>query len=193
MGADHQGGPADHRRSGHDGDGAGEVRVQLLRDPRLGAVGGLRCHDQGCRRARRARAGRAVRRIVHVADQLRLAGPGPGARHRGPAARADAVLHRADRQGGPPLGRLGDRADRRLLPVHAGTGIWRGGAGRARPDPRRGGRAELRRTAACVRTRRCRSAGRHLGGGVRDHPGGRRRPRPSPRRRRSRTTCTPAS
>ena len=55
-----------------------------------------------------------------------------GARHRRPAAHPDALLHRADGQGGPPLGGLGDLADRHLLPVHAGA--------RATAPPRWSGR-----------------------------------------------------
>ncbi len=52
--------------------------------------------------------------------RLHLAGAGPGARHRRPAARADALLHRAHGQGGPQVGGVGHLADRHLLPVHPG-------------------------------------------------------------------------
>ena len=41
LGADHQGGPADRRRGNDDGDGAGQVRCELLRDPRRRADRGL--------------------------------------------------------------------------------------------------------------------------------------------------------
>ena len=78
-------------------------------------------HHRGRRRPRRAGPRRAVRRLADLADRLHLAGARAGAGHRGPAAHPDALLHRADRQGGPPLGGLGDRADRRLLPVHPGA------------------------------------------------------------------------
>ena len=44
---------------------------------------------------------------------LHLARDRARARHGGPPARADALLHGADRQGGPSLGRVGDLADRR--------------------------------------------------------------------------------
>ncbi len=118
LGADHQGRPADRRRGRHDRHGARQVRPELLRDPRLRAVGDQRRHHRGRRRPRRARPGRAVRRVAHLADQLHLAGAGAGARHRGTAARADALLHRAHRQRGTAKRRLGHRADRRLLPVH---------------------------------------------------------------------------
>ncbi len=123
VGADHQGRAADRRRRTDDRDGAEQVRAELLRDPGLGAVGHLRGHHQGRVRPGRAGPGRAVRRIAHVADQLHLAGAGAGARHRGPAARADAFLHRADRERGSAVGGLGDRADRRVLPVHPGARV----------------------------------------------------------------------
>ncbi len=126
------------------------------------------------RQARRAGARRPVRRQPDVADQLHLAGAGACARHRGPAARADALLHGADRQGGPALGGVGDRPDRRVLPLHAGAGLRRGGTRRAGRNPRRPGCAELGGAAAGVRTRRRGSARHHLGGGVRDDPRGRR-------------------
>ena len=46
LGADHQGRPADRRRRADDGDGAGQVRVQLLRDPRRRADCGLGRHHR---------------------------------------------------------------------------------------------------------------------------------------------------
>ena len=67
----------------------------------------------------------------HVEAGLRLAGPGPGARDGGPAARADALLHGADGQGRPSLGGLGDLADRHLLPVQPGHRLRRRRPGRA--------------------------------------------------------------
>ena len=42
--------------------------------------------------------------------RLHVARPGAGARHRGPAARADALLHGSDRQGGPQVGGVGHLA-----------------------------------------------------------------------------------
>ena len=148
VGADHQGGPADRRRGPDDGDRAGQVRPQLLRHPRLGAAGDLECHHRGRRQARRAGAGRPIRRLVHLEDQLDLAGSGAGAGHRGTSARADAVLHRADGQGGPAFGGLGDRADRRVLPVHPRARLRRRGVGRARPR-------SSRRRAARIPPPRC--------------------------------------
>ena len=52
-------------------------------------------------------------------DRLRVARARAGARHRGPAAHPHALLHGADRDRGPPFGRVGDLADRAVLPVHA--------------------------------------------------------------------------
>ena len=53
------------------------------------------------RPARHPQPGHAVRQAeTSKIDFISLA-PGPGARHRRPAARADALLHGADRQGGP--------------------------------------------------------------------------------------------
>ena len=66
--------------------------------------------------------------------RLRVARPRPGARHGGPSAHPDAVLHGADRHRGPPFGGVGDLADRPVLPVHAGAGLRRGCAAAARHD-----------------------------------------------------------
>ncbi len=111
----------------------------------LGAAQAARLggHHRRRRRARRAGSRRAVRRLDDLADQLHLAGARAGARHGGPAARADALLHRAHRQGSPPLGGVGDRPHRRLLPVHPGAGLRRRGAGRARRASWRPRAAEL--------------------------------------------------
>ena len=57
-----------------------------------------------------------------------------------------------------------------------GAGLRRRGPGRAGRNPGGPRRAELGRTAAGVRARRCGPARRHLGGGVRDDPRGGRRP-----------------
>ncbi len=51
------------------------------------------------------------------ADRHRVARPRARARHRRPAAHLDAVLHRAERQGGAQLGRVGDVHHRVLLPA----------------------------------------------------------------------------
>ena len=115
--------------AGRDDDlGARAVRVQLLR-PAAGR------HRHG-RRGRRGahRAGQAVRRQRDEPAELPVARPRARARHRRPAARAHALLHGADGQGGAPLGRLGDLADRHLLPVHAGARLRRRGPGRAGGD-----------------------------------------------------------
>ena len=107
-------------------------------------------------------------------DFLSLAiAPGPG--HRRPAARVDALLHRADRQGGAALGGLGDQPDRCLLPVHTGPGLRRRGHRRTRQDPRRGGQGERRRAAAGPGTGRHDSARRDLRRCLRDDPRRRRR------------------
>ena len=67
-----------------------------------------------------------------VEARLHLAGVGAGARHRGPAAHPDPLLHGAGLQGGPEVGELGDRHDRHLLPDDAGPRLRRGRAGRVR-------------------------------------------------------------
>ena len=66
----------------------------------------------------------------------------------------DALLHRAARERGTPVGGVGDRPDRRLLPVHARAGLRRRRHRRARPHPQGTRRAELGRAAAGLRTRR---------------------------------------
>ena len=97
--------------------------------------------DKAVASARRAGPRRAVRRLDRPRKINFISlGAGAGARHRGSAARADALLHRADRQGGPPLGGVGDRAHRRVLPVHPGARLRRRGARRTGPDPGGGGR-----------------------------------------------------
>ncbi|GMA86572.1 hypothetical protein GCM10025868_18220 [Angustibacter aerolatus] len=83
--------------------------------------------------------------------RLRVALARPGARHRGPAARADALLHRALGQGGPAQRGLGDLGDRDLLPVHPGARVRRRRPGRAEGHQRRTGQGELGRTPAGVR------------------------------------------
>ena len=156
--------------------GAGQVRCELLRDPRRRPDRGLGLDGRGRRRPRRAGSRRPVRRVADIADQLHLAGAGTGARHGGPAPRADALLHGADRQGGTSLGGVGDRAHRRLLPVHPRAGLRRRGARRTGRHPGGPRRAERRRAAAGVRTRWRGPARHHLGRRVRDDPRGGRRP-----------------
>ena len=132
LGADHQGRAADRGRRGDDRLGARDQRLQLL--------------DAARRRGRDRRQpddpqpGPAVRQVRDLQARLPLARPGAGARHRGPAARADALLHGADREGGPQVGRVGHLAHRHLLPVHARARLRRRGAGRA-PTPSRRRRA----------------------------------------------------
>jgi hypothetical protein len=122
-----------------------------------------------------ARARQGVRPGTTPRAELHLAGAGPGARHRRPAAHPDALLHRADGQGGPQLGGLGDLADRPVLPVHADPRLRRRGARRAGADRRR-------HPARPTRQRRCwptSSAGRccwaSSRGRLRDDPRGGRR------------------
>ena len=81
------------------------------------------------------------------------------ARHGRPAAHPDAVLHRAERQGGAHLGRLGRRPDRRLLRDDHVPGLRRPGAARrGRHDRRRRrGRQPGRAAARAERRRRCRA------------------------------------
>ena len=101
--------------------------------------------------------GQAVRPDRHDQARLHLAVAGAGARHRGPAARPDALLHGADREGGPPLGGLGDLADRHLLPVHPRPRLRRRGTGRdrrrSRPHPARATRPHrCSRTSSAARS-----------------------------------------
>ena len=88
----------------------------------------------------RARA--EVRRERHQQDRLPLARHRPGARYRGPAAHPDPLLHRADLTGRAEVGAVGDRPDRRLLPLHAGARLrCRGAAQQGRHATRSSPRA----------------------------------------------------
>ncbi|CAA9239680.1 MAG: Putative symporter YjcG, partial [uncultured Corynebacteriales bacterium] len=177
LGADRQGRPADDRRDADDDLRHGEVQLQ----PVLAA--GLRGHRE--RQGRRLpQPGPAVRRRG-LEDQGRpdQPGPGPGARHRRPAAHPDPLLHRADGQGRPPLGAVGDRHHRLVLPPHAGPRLRCRGAGRQRRHPgAEPGRQHRGPTVGGGAGRRRRLAGRgdlpglHRLGGVRDDPGGGGRP-----------------
>ena len=69
-------------------------------------------------------------------DRFHLARPGAGARNGRPAAHSDALLHRADGQGGPQICGVGDRADRPVLPVHPGPRLRGGRTGRSRRPSR---------------------------------------------------------
>ena len=69
----------------------------------------------------------------HQQARLPVAGPRPGARHGGPAAHPDPLLHRPDLPGRPQVGALGDRPDRHLLPVHPGARLRCPGPGAGRP------------------------------------------------------------
>ena len=75
-----------------------------------------------------------VRHDRHLQDRPALARHRAGARHRRPAAHPDPLLHRADRQGRPQVGDLGDRHHRRLLPDDPRPRLRRGGAGRRQGD-----------------------------------------------------------
>ena len=105
---------------------------------------------------------------------------GADVRHRRPAAHPDALLHRAQRQGGAQVGAVGDRLDRLLLPADLHHRLRRDHLRADQPAvPRRQGRAARRRQHGGdppgQRGRRQRLPRLHLGGGVRDHPGGGRR------------------
>ncbi len=95
--------------------------------------------------------------------------------HRGPAARAPAVLHRPDEQAGAQVGRVGHLAHRRVLPAHPGGRLRRRGARRSRGDQRRPRQGQLRGPPARLRARRVGDARRHLGHRLRDDPRRRRR------------------
>ena len=109
-------------------------------------------------------------------DRLHLAVAGAGARHRRPAARADALLHGAHARRRPvarvvwAIWLIGIFY---LFTLVLGYGA--GGAGRAGDDRRRTRRGQLGSTAARLRARRHDPAGRHRRGGLRDDPRGRRR------------------
>jgi hypothetical protein len=94
----------------------------------------------------------------------------------GLAARADALLHRADGEGRPPLGGLGDLADRHLLPVQPGDRLRRRRPRRPRADPRCARRGQRRGTAAGLRARRHGVPRHHRRRRVRHDPGGGRGP-----------------
>ena len=116
--------------------------------------------------------------------ELRLAQPGAGARHGRAAAHPDPLLHGAHGQGGPYVGAVGDRAHRQLLPDDPRAGLRCGRHAGHRPGERgRRLRWQPGITLAGRGGRRWRRdhgwrhpAGADLGGGVRDHPGGRRGP-----------------
>ena len=122
-------------RRDHDDLGAGEVRLQ----PVLAA--GSRPSTAAARprptSSTRATSTASRRPAGSTSSRWRW----PGARHRGPAARPDALLHRADGAGSASLRGVGDLADRHLLPVHPGARIRRRRARRTRNDPRRPGAA----------------------------------------------------
>ncbi|CAA9357424.1 MAG: SSS sodium solute transporter superfamily, partial [uncultured Microvirga sp.] len=119
---DHQGRAAPRGRRRDDGVGARHEGLQPV-----GAARRRRRQQPG---PRRGAAG--PRPAVHQPRRLHLPRPRARARHGGPAAHPHALLHRADGQGGPPLRRVGDLADRRVLPVHAGARVRRGRPRRAR-------------------------------------------------------------
>ncbi len=130
---------------------------------------------RGRGRGRRPGAGRQVRPVGPDEARLHLSRPGAGPGDRRPAAHSDAVLHRADREGGPQVRGLGDRPDRCLLPVHPDPRLRSGGTRRAGPDQGGAGRCQLGGSVAGLRTGRHGPARGHLGGGLRDDPGSGRR------------------
>ena len=150
LGADHQGRPADHRRR----------RLHRL-DPRPERLQPLRGHRPGGglppRRHHDPRADAPVRHLRNHEAGLRLPRDRARVRRSGPAARADALLHRALGQGGPPLGGVGDRPHRLLLPVHPGARLRRRVHGGRRRDRHAARRLELRRTGPglCASAARC--------------------------------------
>ena len=86
----------------HDRLGARQVRVQPLRPARRRGRPVEQHAASSC-----STPAPQYGKTGTTQARLRLAGARAGPRHRGPAARADAVLHGADRQGGPPLGAAG--------------------------------------------------------------------------------------
>ena len=130
LGPDHQGRPADRRCRPDDVLGAEQVRVlPVERDGRR------RRQQPAGRQAARARC--QVRQEHADEGRLHLAVHGPGPGHRGPAARADALLHGAHVEGRPQVRGLGDLPDRDVLPVQPGPGLRRGRPRSApRPSPR---------------------------------------------------------
>ena len=99
---------AGRRADDRDGAGASSASTSPTSSAAAQAIG-VGSTNEAVAAPRRARARRAVRRQRDVQAQLPVARPRPGARHRGSAARADALLHGAHRQGGSALGGVGDR------------------------------------------------------------------------------------
>ena len=120
--------------------------------------------------------GAEVRHLEPDQARLHLAGHGAGARHGRPAAHPDAVLHRADGEGGAQVGGVGDLADRPVLPVHPGARLRRRGAGRAGTITAAPGAANSAAPAARLRARRHAAARADLRDRLRDDPRGRRGP-----------------
>ena len=169
LGADHQGVDAPALRRADDRVPARQVRVQRHGAARRGR--GEQRPGSGDPRARRA-----VRQDRDQPARLHLALARADPRRGRPAARADALLHRAQRHPGPPLGRLGGLGDVGVLPGHAGDRVRRVGAGRVGRDPRVVRQGELGRAAARLPDRRHDAARHRRRGGVRDDPRGGRRP-----------------
>ena len=113
----------------------------------------------------------------------RLARHGADVRHSRPAAYPDALLHRAERQGGARFGDVGDDLDRLLLSRHLHPRLRLDGAGRTEGHP--GGRRRRQHGGAAARpgARRQRLLRLHLRRRLRHDPGGGRRPDPRRRRR----------
>ena len=114
------------------------------------------------------------------------------ARHRRPAARADALLHRALAPRRPgAVGGVGDLADRHLLPVHAGPRLRRRARWSARTTIKAApGKANSAAPLLAFELGGDAPARDHLGGRLRDDPRGRGRADDHGERVASPTTST---
>ena len=192
LGADDQGRPADDRRDPDVRVRAGQVQLQPVHPAGRGGPPE--------RQGRRVPQPRPPVRRRRLEDQGRphQPRPRPGARHRRPAAHPHALLHGAHGQGRPPLGQLGDRPHRRVLPAHPRARLRRRGAGRHEQDPCRQPRWQHGGPAAGRGARRRHRDHRRGASSWRSSPRS-RSPRSSPwspgsrwrPRRRWRTTSTP--
>ena len=108
---------------------------------------------RGAVRRRRPPTWRPACASPNPIDTISL-GLGAAARHRRAAAHPDAVLHRARREGGALVGRLGRRPDRRLLRDDHVPRLRRPGAARRGRHDGRGRRGRQPRRAAAGPERR---------------------------------------
>ena len=111
---------------------------------RLQSAGALRAGGRRCTATSVLSPGASGDR----SDRRDVARPGADARHGGPAAHPDAVLHRARRADGADVGRLRDGVHRLLLPADVHPRLRRDGDHRPRRDHRRS-------TPAATWRRRC--------------------------------------